>query len=191
MSLNTNKRRLYLAYFTRTPSVGNPLIFHSAFLLCPKKIDVKSKDRTCKLMHVQDKLLPSGESFWDFVAEDVQGRPLKLRGLLLLAKIPRRIPYETIEDILKGIPRPSDASNPQWRCRHWVWAGVDALCEASIVPALPEGKTAKDLWASGYTFAEAKGKLLAGSLWLTEPVPTCDREGQEMHSEIGALSELG
>ena len=120
-----NKRRLYIAYLSRKATKGNPIKVHTALLLSPKNPRVNSDAKVSKLFHVKDVLTSSGKPIWTFVVEGVQARPAQVVGVQLLSKVPDFLEDKALQDILAGISLSPDATDPTWRCRHWIWRAVD------------------------------------------------------------------
>ena len=120
-----NKRRLYIAYLSRKATKENSIKVHTAFLLSPKNPEVNSDAKVSKLLHVKDVLTSSGKPIWTYVVEEVQARPPQVIGVQLLSKIPDSLEDKALQDILAGIPLSQNATDPTWRCRHWIWRAVD------------------------------------------------------------------
>lgn len=120
-----NKRRLYIAYSSRKATKENSIKVHTAFFLSPKNPKVNSDAKVSRLFHVKDVLTSSGKPIWTFVVEEVQARPPQVVGVQLLSKIPDFPRDKALRDILAGIPLSPDATDPTWRCRHWIWRAVD------------------------------------------------------------------
>jgi len=118
-----NKRRLYIAYLSRkaTKSKSTQPSFYRQRI---PRLTLSPDAKISKLFHVKDVLTSSGKPIWTFVAEEVQAGPPQVVGVQLISKIPDFIEDKALQDILAGIPLSPDATDPSWRCRHWIWRAV-------------------------------------------------------------------
>jgi hypothetical protein len=124
--LNLNKRRIYLAYFRRTPSDTNPTRYHSGIFITPKCPDSKSNVLNSFLWHVMNRIhRTEAQTIWQFEPKETRARTPMLVGLLFLGKLPNSITDEKISDLVQDLATPHYASdNPTWQCRHWVWSAL-------------------------------------------------------------------
>ncbi|KIM45333.1 hypothetical protein M413DRAFT_338146 [Hebeloma cylindrosporum] len=180
--MTKNKRRLYIAYLSRKATKENPIKFHTALLLSPKNPRVNSDEKVSKLFHVKDVLTSSGKPIWTFVVEEVQARPAQVVGIQLLSKIPDILEDQALQEILAGVPLSPDATDPTWRCRHWIWKAVDALVEHKLIAPIPHDQTSEGVWNLGYAFLE---NVNHGDPY--QEVPSCDVNGQPIGSELGSF----
>jgi hypothetical protein len=119
-----NKRRMYIAFYTRTPTPSLPAKYHSSLLLTPKDPNTMDTVKQCYRYHVVDRLAPGDAAggYWIFEARPAYVRSTKLAGVLLLGKVPQSVSNEDIKSILMSVPMNTTvAEDPSWRCRHWVW----------------------------------------------------------------------
>jgi hypothetical protein len=122
-----NKRRMYVAYYYRTPTPSLPVKYHSSLLLTPKNPNTMDTTKKCLLYHIVDRAAPGDVAggYWIFEARPAYARSTNLAGVLLLGKVPQSVSNEDIKRILMSVPmKTTVAEDPSWRCRHWVW---DAL----------------------------------------------------------------
>ena len=123
-----NKRRMYIAYYHRTPTPSLPVQFHSSLMITPKNPNTMDTVKQSYRYHVVDRIAPPGDKakgYWMFDARSAYARTSNLAGILLLGKVPQSISNDDIERILRSAPMKATVSeDPSWRCRHWVW---DAL----------------------------------------------------------------
>ena len=122
-----NKRRMYIAYYHRTPTPSLPAKYHTSLLMVPKNSTMMSKESW--RYHVVDRLAMDGDSsegVWIFEARKSYSRSTRLAGVLLLGKVPHSASDQDIETILRSVPmKGTVAEDPSWRCRHWVWKALD------------------------------------------------------------------
>ena len=127
-----NKRRMYIAYYHRTPTPSLPVPFHTSLLMTPKKPDTMDTAKQSRRYHVVDRVAPGevAEAYWVFEARPAYARSNKLAGILLLGKVPQSISNDDIEGILRSVPmKATVAEDRSWRCRHWVWDAMTvSLC---------------------------------------------------------------
>ena len=126
-----NKRRMYIAYYHRTPTPSLPVKFHTSFLMTPKNPNSVATVKECWRYHVVDRSAKDSEDggYWIFQARRAFSRSSKLAGVLLLGKVPQSVSAEDIETIMKSVPRKATiAEDPSWRCRHWIWNALDVSC---------------------------------------------------------------
>jgi len=133
-SSNSNKRRLYIAFFHRAPTEANPLPYHTALLVTPKNPDAESDNKDSRLFHVVNRIDSSTrEDTWCFEQREMRSRTQKLAGVMLLGKVPNGISDKDIENILANVPRKKLVRDDRsWRCRHWVW---EALAVCIVIPS--------------------------------------------------------
>lgn len=127
-----NKRRMYIAYYHRTPTPSLPVPFHTSLLMTPKNPDTMETVKQSRLYHVVDRDAPGeeAEAYWKFEARPAYARSSKLAGILLLGKVPQSVSNDDIERILRSAPmKATVAEDRSWRCRHWVWDALTvSLC---------------------------------------------------------------
>ena len=120
-----NKRRMYIAYYDRTPTPSLPVKYHTSLLMTPKNCTLMAKESW--RYHVVDRsAMGSSEAVWVFEARKSYSRSTRLAGVLLLGKVPHSASDQDIETILRSVPmKGTVAEDPSWRCRHWVWTALD------------------------------------------------------------------
>jgi hypothetical protein len=123
-----DKRRMYIAYYHRTPTPSLPVKYHTSLLIAPKNPNTTATTKECWRYHVIDRSAPPGDAakaYWVFEARMAFARSSKLAGIVLLGKVPHTISDEDVERILRSAPmKATVAEDPAWRCRHWVWAAM-------------------------------------------------------------------
>ncbi|CAA7268381.1 unnamed protein product [Cyclocybe aegerita] len=159
-----NRRRLYIAFYVR--SIRNPddVKFHTSLLVMQKCPDIGSMERnTLKLDAVND-ITEDGVEYWKYnYSKD-----------------------ETLNELLQQVYVSPNADDINWRCHNWVWEAVEQLLVANdIVPPLPDGMTARDVWQASYSRLENDDF----NNMLQDPVRTFDMRGKITKSEIGAIDK--
>jgi hypothetical protein len=122
--LGTNKHRLYLVFYVRSPSPQQPLPFPTALLLSPKQSGPSSTDkvRVWRFHAVNPWDAESGKQVWVFQAEEKPYRTGQLAGVMLIEKLQHNVTRQRVHEILASVPvRQDDAS---WWCHHWAWAAL-------------------------------------------------------------------
>lgn len=123
---NSNKRRLYIAFFHREATKEVPVKFHTAFLVTPKNLKTTSNKKNSHLYHVVNRISPeTGEDTWIFESRETRSRTQYLAGVMFLGKLPGSISDANLHDILDKVPRQDLVRDKRaWRCCNWIW---DAL----------------------------------------------------------------
>ncbi|KAJ7209170.1 hypothetical protein GGX14DRAFT_499352 [Mycena pura] len=178
MFSNRNKDRLYIAYYTRGQAQSNDAPFHTALLLAPKNPSTKIGTEDTTRYHVINPL-KGGRQLWQYDEKSAFARTDKLVAVMLLGKLPTSWNRQAVSELLRAVPVVQD--NPQWRCRHWVWAAIDRLVAEGVLEGL--AGNGSDVWNKGLTFARPHSypDLLA-------PLPMCDSDGNSITSEFPAVS---
>ncbi|KAJ6516739.1 hypothetical protein C8R47DRAFT_1088176 [Mycena vitilis] len=169
--LNHNKKRLYLAFYSRSAKADD-VPFHTALLLAPKTPadDVVDTTRFHVVNPIED-----GRVVWKFEGKATSARTTKLVAVMLLGKVGRG---KDVERVLRDVRVVQN--DPHWRCCQWAWEAIDALVAAGILRELPgDGQT---LWSTGMVFAGAQDPT------LDAPIATCDCKGDALASVIGGIS---
>ncbi|KAJ7211918.1 hypothetical protein B0H12DRAFT_1156484 [Mycena haematopus] len=168
---NRNKRRLYIAYYTRRTHVvklTEDATFHVALLLAPKNPSSPTHGATPDAVqyHVTNPI-QAGQEVWTYEGKHTFFRDERLAALLFLGKV-RTQNLKDLNDLLEAIPLVQ--GDPQWRCRHWVWAAIDSLVAQGILEGLPgDGEF---VWTKGLQFAR-QCELPN----LEAPLPVCNASG--------------
>lgn len=122
-----DKRRLYIAYYDRIPSLKYPGPFHAALLITPKNPKASNKDSL--LLHIVNKFdIRSKTNKWSYEHRTTKTPTTKLSGLLLLGKIPNSIGDEEIVRMLGEI-----VIQDGWRCTNWVYAAMGVSCYPAVL----------------------------------------------------------
>ena len=127
-----NKRRIYLAFFHREFTPDNPIKYHTAFLVTPKRPNTISEAKNSRIFHVRRDLLNGREERWIFDPKPTRTRSYLLAGVMLLGKVPNAISADALEAIFESVPRlTAPRDNPRWLCRDWIWSALPVrICEA-------------------------------------------------------------
>ena len=80
-----NNRRIYLA-FSHTP--GNPITYHTAFLVTPKRSNTTSEAKNSRIFHVRRDLSNGREARWIFDPKPTRTRSYLLASVMLLHETP-------------------------------------------------------------------------------------------------------
>lgn len=135
--LNSNKRRLYLAFFHRKPTEANPVPFHSAFLVTPKNPNTSSARSDGHLFHVLSGLDPNQHATTTtqmYLSSSCASHPHMLAGLMLLGKLPPSISTTALDEIFEKVPRPkSAAEQPDWRSERWIWEALSVSAHHQLM----------------------------------------------------------
>ncbi|KAJ7204627.1 hypothetical protein B0H12DRAFT_468095 [Mycena haematopus] len=162
---NRNKPRLYIAYYTRGRVNATDVPFHTALLLAPKNPSSAAPDTV--RYHVVNPI-EGGKEVWKYEDRDTIFRTEKLVAVLLLGKVGNK---KDLDDLLEAIPLVQD--DPQWRCRHWVWAAIDSMAAQGILAGLPgDGEF---VWRTGLQFARQHQRHDGPNLEVS--LPMCDTSG--------------
>ncbi|KAI0040114.1 hypothetical protein FA95DRAFT_1683958 [Auriscalpium vulgare] len=173
---NINKPRLYLALYVRgggRPGDTVSAKYHSALLLIPKGTSLNS---TSIQYHVKNTIVNSdGSNPWVFAVESSASRPVRLFAMMLLGKL--SVPKDELREELSRLPVVQD--DPEWRCRHWVYAAITRLAEIGMLQRLPYN--AETLYEAVTRFANEY------TYDFDAPVPTCTMAGEKTKSGLHAL----
>ncbi|KAJ7190767.1 hypothetical protein GGX14DRAFT_46440, partial [Mycena pura] len=123
MLFKENKKRLYIAYYTRG----------TALLLAPKKPSFMAYDTI--RYHAFDTVLRSGQVVWQYQEQSVVSRTDKLVAVMLLGKLHPSWTKDLISKWLRTVPvvqynmlLPVAVPVVQYNMsHHWVWAAIDTL----------------------------------------------------------------
>ena len=102
-----DKRRMYIAFYHRTPTPSLPVKYHTSLLIAPKNPDTMATAKECWRYHVVDRTAPPGDpakAYWVFEARKAFARSGKLAGVVLLGKVPHSVSDEDVERILRSVP---------------------------------------------------------------------------------------
>ncbi|KAF8800798.1 hypothetical protein BYT27DRAFT_7245531 [Phlegmacium glaucopus] len=179
-----NKRRMYIAYYHRTPTPSLPVKYHTSLLMTPKNPNTMDTVKKCWRYHVMDRVAPPGDNaggYWIFEARRAYARSSRLAGVVLLGKVPHSVSNEDIEKIVRSVPmKTTVAEDPSWRCRHWVWDAMTHLANNEVISSLLNKPEA--IWDTGASFVEG-----CGSATDNEEIPCCNTNGKRLPSEIGPM----
>ncbi|KIK06017.1 hypothetical protein K443DRAFT_3340 [Laccaria amethystina LaAM-08-1] len=176
-----NKRRIYLAFFHREFTPDNPIKYHTAFLVAPKRPNTTSEAKNSRIFHVRKDLSNGREERWIFDPKPTRTRSYLLAGVMLLGKVPNAISADALEAIFESVPRlTAPRDNPRWLCRDWIWSALPILVGENVIKPLPSAPN--DVWKAGLAFTEAQKVPM-----LFNPIPCCDALGRKIASEIGPL----
>lgn len=174
--LGGNKQRLYISYYPRGATADDPVKFHTALLLVPKNPQDGSAKESYRF-HVKNGLSNVGgvsKEVWEYEDKPTQNRTTQLWSVQLLGKLKKDVSDKSLSEFFNANVQVVQ-DDPRWRCRHWVWAAIQALGDAGIIELtqLPE-----EIWNAGIGFA---GSVKPNP---SQPVPTCDVLGKQVTSEI-------
>ncbi|KAK0452662.1 hypothetical protein EV421DRAFT_1898379 [Armillaria borealis] len=174
-----NKNRLYIAYLVRHRKRPTDTKFRSCLLLSPKN----SKDVTAEesyQYHSLNVIDPSSKKeIWKYEMQRVQNRTIRIQGVQLVGKLDKNLGGEALDEILRQVTVVQD--DPSWVCHNWVFDAIVYLIDRGLLKPFEEGHSVHEAWKVGFDFAEKAG-------YDTEQgLPTCDRKGRKIVSEIGGL----
>ncbi|KAF8632736.1 hypothetical protein AX15_001707 [Amanita polypyramis BW_CC] len=112
-TLSVNKRRLYIAYYTRPTTSFDPHRYHSGLLALPK-------DRKTDATVFHATISPS--SPWRFEAKNITPRTTRLVCLLFIGKLELTITDDVLVELLEKLPL--NNVDPEWTCLDWMLAAL-------------------------------------------------------------------
>ncbi|KAF9030413.1 hypothetical protein BDP27DRAFT_1349121 [Rhodocollybia butyracea] len=172
--MNTNKKRIYVAFYTRLRSSGDTDLFHDGIVLLPKP---GQTDQAWRFHAINNRpVVVDGKQtlVWQFEPLQIRNRTVQLKALLYLGKLSNNISVETLTAILGEIPVVQ--GNPDWKCHTWTTAAIRKLQDYGILEI--QGVAAEQILEAGTSFATL------AEVDFQKPVPTCNCQGEEIESGI-------
>ncbi|KAK2459890.1 hypothetical protein APHAL10511_008090 [Amanita phalloides] len=208
--------QLYIAYYYRTPTPGNPVRYHTALIALPKPVVENKSDSEATTGSESEGYNPSAPSSADrslafkFHAVNVpvndhgQGRVIweyrvekeephmagtlrmRLACLLLVGTIPSE---SKLERALKKVEANKYADeHPDYVCTTWLYDALSLLVEEKMVDPLPCPPA--DFWEIGARYADNwKEGHNSQMVAIEMAIPCCDKDGKTLPTPMGPLQE--
>jgi len=218
-----NKRRhrahhLYVAYYYRTPTLNNPVRYHTALIALPAASVVESRsdsettssdsEGTCVFIPSSMPIQPLATKFhavnvpvnnhgqgrvvWKYRAEreDPYSADTGLRmRLACLMYVGSVRSGRKLEKVLRSVEANKYADeHPDYLCTSWLSEALSLLVEKRMVNSLPCPPL--DLWEVGARYADNWKVQHNSQLVATHmAIPCCDKDGNALPTPLGAVQE--
>ncbi|KAK2463757.1 hypothetical protein APHAL10511_004250 [Amanita phalloides] len=173
-----NKRRLYIAYYTRPIlSARDPHRYHSgllAFRKHPHKSDLAT------IFHATT----SPGVPWTFETKHITPRTMRLVGLVYIGKLDHTVTDDILIALLAGNVWVNNA-DPHWNCLDWLYEALMVLESKNVLDPLPF--SAPKLWKIGAHYTDEWRMTCNDNRQLIDagtPIPCCDILGNPLPSPL-------
>ncbi|KDQ55686.1 hypothetical protein JAAARDRAFT_37095 [Jaapia argillacea MUCL 33604] len=170
-SSQSNKNRLYLAFYTKTYQWEPRVRYQTALLVTPKKPN-PSLVQTWRY-HVRDNFV-EGLLRYEFEGIQTVNVDRRLVALVHVCKLDPEISGVGLSMLLKELE--VDEEEGDIGAVYWVWKAIRHLVERGVIS--PLHLRPQKIWENGYQFAQAVEGREEGR------VPTCDIYGTRQQSEV-------